>query len=117
MKQSGAFFILGVARPRYRIGEGGGTWSPQTASFTAAFFAKTIELSFLFSYSLGGKVLDQDYISMMTGGASPGRSFSKELLDSWTTQHTKTNVPRMTTDDLGWANTSNSSTRFLYSAS
>lgn len=81
---------------------------------TNTFRYKSIELSFLFSYSLGGKVLDQDYQSLMTGGASPGRSFSKELLDSWTPQHTKTNTPRMTTDDLGWA--TNTSTRFLYSA-
>jgi TonB-linked SusC/RagA family outer membrane protein len=80
------------------------------------FRYKTIELNFLFSYSLGGKVLDQDYISLLTGGATPGRNFSKELLSSWTPEHTNTNVPRMTTDDLGWANTANSSTRFLYSA-
>jgi len=82
---------------------------------TNNFRYKSIELGFLFTYSLGGKVLDQDYLSLMTGGASPGRSFSKELLNSWTPEHTNTNVPRMTTDDLGWA-TNVASTRWLYSA-
>jgi len=80
---------------------------------TNTFRYQGIELNFLFTYSLGGKVLDLDYVSMLTGGASPGRNFSTELLDSWTPQHTNTNVPRMTTDDLGWTSTS---TRLLYSA-
>jgi TonB-linked SusC/RagA family outer membrane protein len=80
---------------------------------TNTFRYRNIELSFLFTYSLGGKVLDLDYVSMLSGGASPGRNFSTELLNSWTTDHPNTNVPRMTTDDLGWTSTS---TRFLYSA-
>ena len=80
---------------------------------TNTFRYRGIELNFLFTYSLGGKVLDLDYVFLLTGGASPGRNFSKELLESWTPDHTHTNVPRMTTDDLGWTNTS---TRLLYSA-
>ncbi|MHA4809729.1 SusC/RagA family TonB-linked outer membrane protein [Flavitalea flava] len=83
---------------------------------TNTFRYKSVELSFLFSYSLGGKILDGDIVSMLTGGASPGHSWSKELLSSWTPEHPNTNVPRMTTDDLGWASNS-SSTRFLYNAS
>ncbi|MES1249368.1 MAG: TonB-dependent receptor, partial [Chitinophaga rupis] len=50
---------------------------------TNSFRYQGIELNFLFTYSLGGKVLDQDYVFLLTGGASPGRNFSKELLDSW----------------------------------
>ena len=42
-----AFIILATLRPRYKIGIGGGTLSPQTASLLSAFFAKTIELSFV----------------------------------------------------------------------
>jgi TonB-linked SusC/RagA family outer membrane protein len=81
---------------------------------TNTFNYKGVELSFLLSYSLGGKVLDGDILSLLSGGTSPGRSWSTELLNRWTPAHTRTDVPRLTTDNLSWTSTS---TRFLYSAS
>ncbi len=82
--------------------------------FSNTFNYKGVELSFLLAYSLGGKVLDGDYTSMLSGGSSPGHSWGTELLDRWTPDHTQTNVPRVTTDNL---NFTSASTRFLYSAS
>lgn len=81
---------------------------------TNTFNYKGVELSFLLSYNLGGKLLDGDYPSLLTGGSSPGRSIGTELLNRWTPENTNTNVPRLTTDNNNWTSTS---TRFLYSAS
>jgi TonB-linked SusC/RagA family outer membrane protein len=85
-----------------------------TGGITNSLSYKQVELSFVFAYSLGGKVLDADYINLLTGAVNPGRNWSPELLSHWTPDHTNTNVPRFTTDDLGWTSTS---TRFLYDAS
>lgn len=84
-----------------------------TGGITSSLNYKQVELSFVFAYSLGGKVLDADYISLLTGAVNPGRNWSPELLSRWTPDHTNTNVPRFTTDDLGFTSTS---TRFLYDA-
>ena len=84
-----------------------------TGGVTNSLNYKQVELSFVLAYSIGGKVLDADYISLLTGGTAPGRNWSTELLNRWTPDHTNTNVPRLTTDDLGWTSTS---TRFLYKA-
>jgi TonB-linked SusC/RagA family outer membrane protein len=84
-----------------------------TGGLTNTLNYKNFELSFLLAYSIGGKVLDLDYVSLLSGGASPGRSWSTELLERWTPEHTSSDVPRLTTDNLNWTS---SSTRFLYSA-
>lgn len=84
-----------------------------TGGITSSLTYKQLEGSFVFAYSLGGKVLDADYISMLSGAVSPGRNWSTELLNRWTPDNTNTNVPRFTTDDLGFTSTS---TRFLYKA-
>jgi TonB-linked SusC/RagA family outer membrane protein len=84
-----------------------------TGGVTNTLIYKNFELSFLLAYSIGGKVLDLDYVSLLSGGASPGRNWSTELQDRWTPEHTSTDVPRLTTDNLNWTSTS---TRFLYSA-
>lgn len=84
-----------------------------TGGVTSSLNYKEVELSFVFAYSIGGKVLDADYISMLTGAVSPGRNWSTELLNRWTAENPNTNVPRFTTDDLTWTSTS---TRFLYDA-
>lgn len=87
-----------------------------TGGITNTFNYKGVELSFLLAYSLGGKVLDGDVISLLSGASSPGRSWSKELLQRWTPENPNTDVPIVTTGtgNLNWTSTS---TRFLYSAS
>lgn len=84
-----------------------------TGGVTSVLSYRQVELSFVLAYSLGGKVLDADYIQLLTGAVSPGRNWSTELLNRWTPENRNTNVPRFTTDDLSWTSTS---TRFLYDA-
>jgi TonB-linked SusC/RagA family outer membrane protein len=84
-----------------------------TGGFTSTVSYKEFELSFVLAYSLGGKVLDLDYVSLMSGAVAPGRNWSTELLNRWTPDNKTTNVPRFTTDDLSFTQTS---TRWLYDA-
>lgn len=77
-----------------------------------SFTYKNFDLSALLSFSLGGQILDNDYIQLMHSGNNPGRAWSKEILERWTPEHTQTDVPKLTTDNLNWTS---SSTRFLYS--
>lgn len=83
-----------------------------TGGFSNTFNYKEFEISALFAYSLGGKILDNDYVGLMHNGNSAGRPWSTEILNHWTPENTNTNVPRLTTDNLGWTQPS---TRFLYS--
>ncbi|NIG56354.1 TonB-dependent receptor [Chitinophaga sp. Cy-1792] len=80
---------------------------------TNTFTYKNFAFSFLWAYSLGGKVLDNDYVYLMHTGNNPGRSWSSEILNRWTPDNTNTNVPALTTNNTNW--TSNS-TRWLYDA-
>lgn len=84
-----------------------------TGGFTSTVSYKEFELSVVLAYSLGGKVLDLDYVSLMSGAVAPGRNWSTELLNRWTPGNTNTNVPKFTTDDLNFTQTS---TRWLYDA-
>lgn len=84
-----------------------------TGGISNTFNYKEFELSALFGYSIGGRILDNDYISLMHNGSSTGRTWSKEILNHWTPENKLTDVPRLTTDNLGWTQ---ASTRFLYSA-
>jgi TonB-linked SusC/RagA family outer membrane protein len=84
-----------------------------TGGFTNTFTYKQFELSALLSYSIGGKILDNDYVSLMQNGSNPGAAWSVEMLNHWTPENPNTDVPRLTTDNLGWTQ---ASTRFLYSA-
>jgi len=81
---------------------------------TNTFTYKDFEVSALLAYSLGGKILDNDYLSLMHNGNRTGGTWSAEMLNHWTPDNRQTNVPRLTTDNLGWTQ---ASTRFLYSAS
>ena len=80
---------------------------------TNTFNYKQFELSAMLAYSLGGKILDRDYASLLHNGNRSGGTWSAEMLDHWTPENPNTNVPRLTTDNLGWTQTS---TRQLYSA-
>ncbi|WP_293947150.1 MULTISPECIES: SusC/RagA family TonB-linked outer membrane protein [unclassified Sphingobacterium] len=77
-----------------------------------SFSYKNFDLSALLSFSLGGQILDNDYIQIMHNGSNVGRAWSKEILERWTPENTQTDVPKLTTDNLNWTS---SSTRFLYS--
>lgn len=61
------------------------------------FTYKQISLDFTFLYSLGGKVFDSDYQSIMGNGAY-GRALHKDALKRWTPENTSTNIPRRDID-------------------
>ncbi len=77
-----------------------------------SFSYKNFDLSALLSFTLGGKVLDNDYTQLLHNGNNVGRTWSREMLNRWTPENTDTDVPRLTTDNLNWTS---ASSRFLYS--
>ncbi|WDF68827.1 TonB-dependent receptor [Sphingobacterium oryzagri] len=80
---------------------------------TNTFGYKGFELSFLFSYSIGGKVLDGDVPALYHNGTA-GVAWHRDMAASWTPENTDTDIPR-----LGGASAqaASQSTRFLYDAS
>jgi TonB-linked SusC/RagA family outer membrane protein len=78
------------------------------------FSYKGFELSFLFSYSIGGKIFDGDQPMIMHLGSAPGRAWSKEALNRWTPENRNTDFPRLTYVSDTWNTIP--STRFLFDA-
>jgi TonB-linked SusC/RagA family outer membrane protein len=78
------------------------------------FSYKGFELSFLVSYSIGGKIYDGDQPMIMHLGNAPGRGWSKEALNRWTPENTNTDFPRLSYVSDLWNSTA--STRFLFDA-
>lgn len=76
------------------------------------------DLSVGLSYQLGGKIIDYGYQNYMDPGltASLGKTWHKDMLNSWTPDNKNTDVPRMGTsgDLVDYA--SQTSTRFLVSS-
>jgi len=73
---------------------------------------KGFDLSILVNFSIGGKILDQDYQGLMHGGRRAGQQFSVDILDRWQQPGDNTDVPRLGTD----LRSNSRSTRFLYDA-
>lgn len=76
---------------------------------------KGISLSALFSYAIGGKVYNSDYVSMMGAGGLNGNTFSVEMLNRWTPEHTNTDIPRLVNNQTSYFTAS--STRWLINRS
>jgi TonB-linked SusC/RagA family outer membrane protein len=79
-----------------------------------SFSWKGFGLSFLLSYSIGGKIFDGDQPMIMHLGYAPGRAWSKEALARWTPENTDTDFPRLSYVSDPWNTIP--STRFLYTA-
>ncbi|MEK6477360.1 TonB-dependent receptor [Catalinimonas sp. 4WD22] len=73
---------------------------------------KGFDLSALFNFSLGGKILDLDYAGLMEGGLRPGNQKHEDILNRWQNPGDETDVPRLNSSDQGAV----SSTRFLFDA-
>lgn len=82
-----------------------------TGGLTNTFEYKGFDLSALFNFSLGGKILDSDYISLMHGFSSLGGALSTDILDRWTTPGQVTDVPAL---KFGNSDYGNASTRHLF---
>ena len=70
------------------------------------------DLSVLFGFGLGGKVIDQGYQWLMHSGQY-GYDFHRDILERWTPENTETSVPAIDGDSY----TNRRSTRFLTDAS
>jgi len=83
-------------------------------SIQNSFRYKNFEMSFMFTYQLGGWLYDNGYAGLMHAG-TPGANLHKDALQRWQNPGDVTNVPRMqssTTADLG----AGTSTKWFLSA-
>ena len=83
-----------------------------TGGITNTFEYKGFDLSALFNFSLGGKILDSDYISLMHGFSNVGAALSTDILNRWTTPGQITDVPAL---KFGNSDYGSASTRHLFS--
>ncbi len=63
-------------------------------AFSNTLNYKGIELDFTFTYQLGGKTYDSNYVSLMHSG-TPGTALSTDILNRWQKPGDITNVPRL----------------------
>ena len=61
------------------------------------FKFKGFDLSVQCAYQLGGRILDQNYMSLMHSldAYSTGSAWHKDILNAWTPANTNTNIPRI----------------------
>lgn len=93
-------YVQGSALPKYIGG------------LTNSFRYKDFDLSFLFNYAFGAKILDADYIGLMNGFSTPGYQLHTDILNRWQKAGDITDVPRL---KFGQNDYGNPSTRHLFS--
>ena len=64
-----------------------------TGGLNNTFTYRMFDLSFLFNFAFGGKVLDTDYIGLMHGFGFVGGQLHTDILDRWQKPGDVTNVP------------------------
>lgn len=98
------YYLSGEASPKLQGG------------FGSSFEWKGIDLSFAFSYRIGGVAYDGQYASLMgvPQTSSTGSAFHKDVLNAWTKENPNNDIPRWQFDDKYF---SSSSDRFLLNAS
>lgn len=86
---TGTYFDCGSSQPKLIGGFGGN------------FGWKSLELSFVFSYRLGGYAYDKGYASLMSApySGSTGSNFHKDIYNSWTTENPSNTYARWNYDD------------------
>ncbi|HHT29380.1 TonB-dependent receptor [Petrimonas mucosa] len=87
-------------------------------SFTSSLHWKNFSLSALLTYQLGGKMIDNSYMSLMSIGTTPG-ALHKNVLKSWTPEQAgtgidKNGVPALNTTQSSFNNATSS--RFIMSS-
>jgi TonB-linked SusC/RagA family outer membrane protein len=96
------------------LGYSGSAIPKYFGSFNSNFTYKNFSFGFLINYSVGGKVYDSSYQSLMSY-SSYGGALHVDALKSWQNPGDVTNVPRL---DVGSsANNNTTSNRFLIDAS
>ncbi len=92
-----------------------GTSMPKVfGSVTPSFNVYGVDISIQFNYSVGGKVYDTNWASLMSTGGM-GSSKSVDIMERWTTPGQVTNVPRM--DNAKTTNFNAASSRWLINGS
>ncbi|MEJ8801064.1 SusC/RagA family TonB-linked outer membrane protein [Pontibacter sp. H249] len=86
-----------------------------TGGFTNNLQYKNFDLSVLFTYSIGGEILNTDYSNLMHGGDRAGTNWHSDILNRWQQPGDITDVPRLGTSQN--LNTNTTSSRFLVDAS
>ena len=83
--------------------------------FGTSLEAYGFDCSLEFAYQMGGRVLDNSYLTLMHSGYSSdaGRNWHADILNAWTPENTKTDVPRLNSANQYSNATSN---RFLISS-
>ncbi|MCI2083158.1 MAG: TonB-dependent receptor [Bacteroidales bacterium] len=81
---------------------------------TNTFWYKNFDLSILLTYSLGGKIYDGLYASLMHGGNSSGTNLHEDELDAWSETNTDSDIPIFYYGNTDKQNSTSS--RFLYSS-
>lgn len=81
-----------------------------TGGFYGDITYKSWSLNMNFTYTIGGKIYDQDKLSLM-GQKGAGNTWSTEMLNRWTPENPNTDVARLTTN--AQSNWTSSSDRFL----
>jgi hypothetical protein len=83
-----------------------------TGGFNNTFRYKIVDVSFLFNYAFGGKILDEDYIGLMHGMSVVGGQLHTDILNRWQKPGDITDVPRLSFKNYVYAQYS---TRQLFS--
>lgn len=78
--------------------------------FTNNFYYKGVDLSFMIYYSIGGKLYDGDYATLMS--YRKGYSMHPDMLKGWSPANTGAKYPRISTEYASYLNTYTS--KFLY---
>lgn len=81
--------------------------------FSLSAVAYGFDFSAQFAYRIGGKFLDLGYQNLMSAGTA-GTNWHKDILNRWTPENTKTDVPRLQNANQGLIQ---SSDRFIIDAS
>ena len=82
----------------------GSTLAKVAGGFGTSLSYKGFDLSAQFSYSLGGKMYDGVYQSLMHNGRSAGNAMHRDLLNAWSPENTGSDIPRLSAaaaDDPG----------------
>lgn len=83
-----------------------------TGGLSNNFTYKFLDLSFLFNYAFGGKILDADYIGLMHGMGAVGSQLHTDILRRWQKPGDITDVPKLSFKNHVYGSYS---TRFMYS--
>lgn len=94
--------------------EQGSAFPKLTGGFNNRFTYKDFDLGFMVYFSLGGKILDNNYQTLTGDGLSPGKQLSRDALNAWKNPGDNTDMPRFIISNSTLS--ASRSTRYLFDA-